>query len=251
MPKFCANLSWLFTEHAFLDRFGAAAGAGFKAVEVLSPYDVAPKLIARQLLTHDLTLALINCPPPNYTGGAPGFAAQPDQIDRFRSDLKRTLRYAAQLGPRHIHVMAGVASDAVARKTFVENLKWAAAFAPTQSLTIEPINQTSMQGYFLSDFDQAAAILAEIAAPNLSLQFDTYHAQIITGDAIACWQKHRHLTQHIQVAGTPGRHEPQNCDIDYPAFFADLDATGYSGFVSGEYHPLGATADGLNWIAPH
>ena len=249
MPKFCANLTLLFTELPFLERFAAAKAAGFNAVEVLFPYDEPPKLIARQLLAHDLTLALINCPPPNYTGGQRGFAAVPELAQRFRRDFARTLRYAQQLRPVHIHIMAGVAQGDMAQATFIENLKWAAKQAPDQSLTIEPINQTDMPGYFLSDFQQASDILQAVAAPNVTLQYDAYHAQMITGDAAAVWAKYGHLARHIQVGGFPGRHEPSGGDIDYPAFFEQLDRGGYSGFVSGEYHPAGRTQDGLGWIA--
>ena len=248
MPKFCANLTLLFTELPFLERFAAAKAAGFDAVEVLFPYDEPPKLIARQLLAHDLTLALINCPPPNYTGGQRGFAAVPELAERFRRDFARTLRYAEQLNPVHIHIMAGDAQGKAAQATFIENLKWAAAQAPTQSLTIEPINQTDMPGYFLSDFQQASDTLHAVDASNLGLQYDAYHAQMITGDAMGIWQKYGHMARHIQVGGVPGRHEPIGGDIDYPALFSRLDADGYTGFVSGEYHPAGRTEDRLGWI---
>jgi len=248
VPKFCANLTLLFTELPFLERFAAAKAAGFNAVEVLFPYDEPPKLIARQLLAHDLTLALINCPPPNYTGGQRGFAAVPELAQRFRRDFARTLRYAQQLRPVHIHIMAGVAQGDMAQATFIENLKWAARQAPDQSLTIEPINQTDMPGYFLSDFQQASDILQAVAAPNVTLQYDAYHAQMITGDAADVWAKYGHLARHIQIGGFPGRHEPCDGDIDYSAFFARLDADGYADFVSGEYHPAGRTEDGLAWI---
>lgn len=248
LPQFAANLSMLFREYPFLERFGAAKAAGFDAVEVLFPYDDAPRLITRQLLAHDLVLVLINCPPPNYTGGARGFAGVPELQDRFRRDFRRTLRYADQLKPRHIHIMAGAATGDQAHRAFVENLQWAAATAPHQSLLIEPINQTDMPGYFLSDFDLAADIIKQVAAPNLGLQYDAYHAQMITGDAFAVWEKHHNLVRHIQIAGVPGRHEPLAGDIDYPTFFARLDAMGYDGFVSAEYNPKTGTEAGLNWM---
>lgn len=250
MPRFAANLSMMFTEVPLLQRFAAAKQAGFDAVEILFPYDDAPKLIARELLAHDLDLVLINCPPPNYTGGERGLAAVPERKDRFRSDFKRCLKYAEQLKPKFIHIMAGAATGEQARQTFVENLKWAAETAPSQALTIEPINQISQPGYFLSDFDLAADILAEVGANNLGLQYDAYHAQIITGDAVGVWQRHKSLVRHVQVAAVKGRHEPDQSEIDYPALFRLFDQDGYQGHVSGEYKPRGLTVDGLAWIEP-
>lgn len=248
MPRFAANLTFLFTELPFLDRFSAARTAGFKGVEVLFPYDnPAPDLLDR-LVLNDLALVLINGPPPNYTEGPRGFAAVPGGQARFQHDFKRAARYAKALGAQHLHLMAGVAEGAVARATYVENLRWAAAQAPGQSLTIEPINQADMPGYFLSDYDVAMQILAEVAAPNVRLQFDAYHAHRITGDAMGCWAKVAPHVAHVQVAGYPGRHEPADGEIDYTEFFRRLDADRYAGWVSGEYHPVGSTADGLGWM---
>ncbi len=248
MPRFCANLTMLFPELPFLERFGAARTAGFEAVEVLFPYDAAASDILRLLADNALTLVLINCPPPNYTDGPRGFAAVPGGEDRFRHDFKRAARYAKALGARHLHVMAGVAEGPEAEAVFIDNLRWAAAEALGQSLTIEPINGHDMPGYFLNDFDLAARVLDAVAAPNLNLQFDAYHAQRITGDAAGCWASHGKRAVHVQVAGVPGRHEPVGGDIDYPAFFARLDADGYQGWVSGEYTPSGRTEDGLSWL---
>ncbi|MDJ0823957.1 MAG: TIM barrel protein [Rhodobacter sp.] len=248
MPKFAANLTFLFKELPFLDRFQAAADAGFDAVEVLFPYDDPVPATLRHLTRSGLPLALINTPPPNWTGGDRGFAAIPGGEDRFRRDFKRALRYAERLKPRHIHIMSGIAEGPAARDTYLGNLAWAAAEAPGQSLTIEPINPTDMPGYFLNGFELAAEVLAEIDAPNLGLQFDAYHAHRLTGDVPGTWATHRDLVRHVQVAGHPGRHEPGGGDIDYPAFFAALDNAGYAGYVSGEYNPKGRTEDGLDWI---
>lgn len=251
MPKFAANLSMMFKEYPFLERFGAARAAGFDAVEVLFPYDHAAPELKRLLALNDLKLVLINTPPPNYTGGARGFAAVPGSQERFRYDFKRCLRFAQALGAEHIHIMAGVASGGLAKATFVENLQWAVELAPTQSLTIEPINPYDMPDYFLNDFDLAAEILDAVAAPNLNLQFDAYHAHRITGDLPGTWAAHGPRARHVQIAGSPGRHEPlgpsEGCDIDYPAFFDSLDAAGYAGWVSGEYTPRERTEDGLTW----
>jgi hydroxypyruvate isomerase len=248
MPRFAANLTWLFTELPFLDRFAAARSAGFSGVEVLFPYDnPAPEILDR-LAVNDLRLVLINCPPPNYTDGPRGFAAVPGGEERFRHDFKRALRYARALGARHLHIMAGVAEGDAARATYMDNLRWAAAQAPGQSLTIEPINQGDMPGYFLSDFETALTVIKEVGAPNLHLQFDAYHAQRITGDVMGTWDRVRAHVAHVQVAGFPGRNEPTGGVIDYPAFFARLNAEGYAGWVSGEYKPATRTEDGLAWM---
>lgn len=248
MPKFCANLTWLFTELPFLERFAAAKEAGFDAVEVLFPYDVNAQDIVNELTRQDLAMALINCPPPNYTGGPQGFAAVPDLQERFRKDFRRALRYARTLGAQHLHIMSGVAAGDAAKATFVENLRWAAAEAPEQSLTIEPINTETMPGYFLNDFDLGREIVTLIDAPNLRLQFDAFHAAKITGDVRGTWEAMRDITAHIQVAQMPDRSEPDQGDIDYPAFFAALDAQGYQGWVSGEYKPRRTTQEGVGWL---
>ena len=248
MPRFAANLSMLFTELPLLERPAAARDAGFAAVEVLFPYDEPGHLVRQALDAGGLPLILINAPPPNWTGGDRGFAAIPGQEQRFRHDFRRALRYAQVLGARHIHVMAGVAEGPEARQTFIRNLAWAAETAPEQPLTIEPINPHDMPGYFLDRFDLAAAVLDTVGAPNLALQFDAYHAHRITGDVMATWAAHGHRAAHVQVAGYPGRHEPTGGEIDHPAFFAGLDASGYAGFVSGEYTPAGRTEPGLGWM---
>ena len=249
MPKFCANLTWLFTEVDFLERFALAKEAGFDAVEVLFPYDVNAQDIVNALGKQDLTMALINCPPPNYTGGPQGFAAIPGLEERFRKDFGRALRYAQTLGAKHLHIMSGVADGDEAKATFVNNLRWAAAEAPEQSLTIEPINNQTMPGYFLNTFDLGREIVTAIDAPNLRLQFDTFHAAKITGDVLGTWEQMREITAHVQIAQMPNRDEPDQGEIDYPAFFAMLDAQGYDGWVSAEYKPRTATTDGLSWLA--
>ena len=248
MPRFAANLDFLFKEVPFLDRFDMAAAHGFDAVEVLFPYDHAAREITDRLRAAGLKMALINTPPPNWAGGDRGFAAIPGGAERFRHDFTRALRFARVLGAQHLHVMAGRATGPEARATFVDNLKWAAAQAPRQSLTIEPINPVDMEGYFLNDFDLAAEVIDAVGAPNLGLQFDAYHAQMITGNAEGVWAAHGPLVRHVQVAGCPGRHEPVACDIDYPRFFQMLDDSGYAGWVSAEYHPQGVTTDGLGWM---
>ncbi len=250
MPTFCANLTMMFTEHAPIERFGAAKEAGFDVVEILFPYDHPGQEMRSALIKHDLKLALINTPPPNWAGGDRGYAAIPNGEKRFQYDFKRTMRYAQLLKPSHVHIMAGRAKGAVARATFIKNLKWATAHAPKQSLTIEPINHTDIPDYFLHDFDQATNILDEVAAPNLGLQFDAYHAHMITGDLPATWDAHGHRAVHIQIAGAPGRNEPIGGDIDYPAFFEQLEKDNYNGVISGEYNPKAHTQGGLDWMKP-
>lgn len=249
MLKFSANLSLLFTELPFMKRFAAARAAGFDAVEVQFPYDCPAQEMRDELVIHALPLVVINAPPPNYAGGARGFAAMPGQEARFRSDFRRVLRYAQVLKPRHLHVMAGASDAPEARATFVDNLRWACAEAPDRSLLIEPINRGDMPGYFLADYDLAQELIAEVGAPNLGLQFDLYHAQKITGDALAAWARYGALARHIQIAQTPARSEPGAGEIDYPAFFAALDAAEYTGFVGAEYLPATTTEDGLGWLA--
>lgn len=251
MPKFCANLTMLFSELPLSERAGAAAQAGFEAVEVLFPYDENAATLGAAIARSGLPLALINCPPPNYADpeGQRGFAAVPAEAARFQTAFRRALRYAGALGAERIHIMAGVATGDDAREVFCENLRWAAAFAPKQKLTIEPLNPVDMPGYFLNDFDQAVTILEDVAAPNLRLQFDAYHARRITGDVSATWDRIASWVDHVQVAGHPGRHEPDVGEIDYADFFARLDASGYKGWVSAEYNPAGETVDGLGWLS--
>ncbi len=247
--KPCANLTWMFKEVPYLERFAAARAAGFDGVEVLFPYDDPAPVIADLLARNDLQMVLINAPPPNYTGRDKGFAAVPGAQDLFRKDFKRALRVAQALGVEHLHLMSGVADGDAARAVYVENLAWAAAEAPAQSLTIEPINAVDLPGYFLNDFDLAMEVLAQVDAPNLRLQFDAYHAQRITGDAVAAWARCAARVAHVQVADHPGRHAPGSGDIDYVALFAAMREGGYAGWVSGEYAPDGATAKSLAWMS--
>ncbi|MDA9207929.1 TIM barrel protein [Octadecabacter sp.] len=250
MPKFCANLSVLFTELPLLERPLAAKLEGFDAVEVLFPYDENAAELGTALARSGLPLALINCPPPNYADpdGPRGFAAVPDQKDRFQQAFRRSVRYAGALGAEFLHVMAGTAQGAMAKQVFVENLKWAAEFAPSQKITIEPINAHDMPGYFLDDFDLAMEVLVDVDAPNVHLQFDAYHAAKITGDVLATWEKVRNHVAHIQVGSVPDRHEPDDGGFNYPGFFQLLDKQKFEGWVSGEYHPKGRTEENLSWM---
>lgn len=241
----------LFTELPLLERPMAAAKAGFEAVEILFPYDENAADLGTALARARMPLALINCPPPNYAepDGPRGFAAVPDQQQRFQGAFRRSVRYAGALGAEFVHIMAGVAEGPAARQVFVENLGWAAAFAPNQKLTIEPINTGDMPGYFLNDFDLALGVLDAVNAPNLQLQFDSYHAAKITGDVLGTWEAVKHRVGHVQVGGVPDRHEPIGGDFDYPNFFKILDKQKFKGWVSGEYRPSGRTEENLSWIS--
>ena len=248
MARFAANLTFLFTELPMLERFAAARRAGFEGAEVLFPYDLAAPELSAAAQAAGLEFVLMNTPPPNWAGGPRGFAAIPGGEERFRRDFDRALRFAQALRCRHLHVMSGRAEGEAARRCLVENLKWACARAPHASLLIEPINTGDMPGYFLADYDLAAEVIDEVGAPNLGLQFDAYHAHRITGNAIACWDRHAGRARHIQIAGAPDRHEPKDGAIDYAEFFRHVDASGYRGWVGAEYVPATTTEAGLRWL---
>ncbi|WP_342078390.1 TIM barrel protein [Yoonia sp. SS1-5] len=245
MPKFCANLTYLFQEIPFMERFTAAKEAGFDAVEVLEPYDVNAQDVVNEMARYELQMALISSPPPNYTGGERGWAAVPDLQQRFQRDFKRALRYAKTLGASHVQVAPGVATGDAAHAVFVENLRWAAAEAPKQILTIKPVAGDD----FLSGFDLAREVLAAVGADNVRLQFSVYEAARLQGDPITVWKDVADLVAHVQVAQLPDETEPDKGEIDYPAFFAMLDADGYDGWVSGAYHPKITTQAGLAWVS--
>lgn len=249
MPRFAANLSLLFTELPYLERFEAAAQAGFKAVEILFPYELAAKETRRALLANGLELVLINAPPPNYTGGQPGYAAVPEGEARFQSDIRRVLRYTELLRPQTIHIMSGYASGPEAMACFVRNLQCAADVAPNQQFTIEPLNPVSQRDYFLNDYALAAEVLDQVDRPNIGLQFDSFHAQMIHGDALAIWQKYQDRVTHAQIGAAPDRSEPGDGPIDFPTLFNAIDNSGYDGWVSAEYNPTTPrTVDSLGWM---
>lgn len=250
MPKFCANLSFLYTELPLIERIGAARAAGFEAVEILFPYDGDAAALSYALATHELPLALVNCPPPNYADpdGPRGFAAVPGQEGRFRSAFRRALRYARTLGAERIHIMSGVAAGAEAEACLIANLTHAVEQAGGLPLTIEPINAHDMPGYFLNDFDLAVRVLEAVNSDSLGLQFDVYHAHRITGDVLATWAAVKDRVTHVQFADVPGRGAPGTGQIDFPAIWAQLEADGYGGWVSAEYKPGGPTDGTLEWL---
>lgn len=238
MRKLAANLSLLWPELPFLDRFAAAAAAGFTAVEVLFPYDISAGDIRKALRRNDLKMVLINAPPPNYTGGPRGFAAVPGREDRFRHDMRRAFRYADALGVQVLHVMSGAGAGQAAFDTMVQNLKWACRQAPKGlTLTIEPLNDTDMPGYFLNDYALAARVLDTIRRSNLRLQYDSYHAQMIHGDAVDVWARYGLRAAHVQIGDAPGRGPPGAGEVDFARLMAAIEASDYDGWISAEYHP--------------
>jgi hydroxypyruvate isomerase len=254
MPKFAANLSMMFNEGAFLDRFAMAAEAGFNAVEFLFPYDFAPGDIRQRLQDHQLTQALFNMPPGNWEAGERGLAAVPGREADFQRAIEKAIPYIEATGVGRIHAMAGIVPDdqrAPARETYLQNLSWAAQqLAPLNiDVLIEPINNVrDIPGFFLNRTDDAAVIIAEVNQSNLKLQFDIYHCQIMEGDVAKRLEKHFPITAHIQIAGVPERHEPNIGELNYPYLFAKLDELGYDGYVGCEYRPRAGTVEGLSWL---
>lgn len=249
MPRFAANLTHLWAELPYLDRFDAAGEAGFEGVEVLFPYDVPAPDTRTALRRNGLQMVLLNAPGPNYTGGARGFAAIPGGEARFDYDMRRAVRYAQALGAKLIHVMSGAGEGPDAKATMVANLRRVSAALPEDlCLTLEPLNPVAQPGYFLNSFDLAADIIDAVNAPNVALQYDSYHAQMITGDALGTFHAMRPLIRHIQIGDAPGRTPPGSGQIDFDALFVAIDASGYDGWVSAEYTPEGRTEKGLGWM---
>ena len=241
--KLAANITTLFTELPVLDRVRAAAEAGFAGVEMQFPYDVQAQDLRDRLVWAKLPMVLFNAPPPNYTGGERGWAAVPGLEDRFRRDVGRALRLAGVLKPERLHLMAGSDGD---EATFVANLRWACESHPKQPFTIEVINPRDMPGYFLSDYDLALRVLDAVDAPNLGLQFDTWHAHVLTGDIEATWDRVAPRVTHVQIGAPGDRGEPDEAIL---AFLKRIEAEGYAGWVGAEYTPRGRTEAGLGWLA--
>lgn len=255
MPNFAANLSMMFTEWPFLDRFAAAADAGFAAVEYLFPYEFAPEEIGARLERHQLTQALFNLPPGNWAAGERGLAALPDRFDELNAGLETALAYIEATGVKRVHLMAGLAdrADVKAGSAYRRSVaRVAERLAPLGvDLLLEPINSRNMPGYFLNDFNTAARLIEELALPNLKLQFDLYHRQILHGDVTMALSALLPISGHVQIASVPSRQEPDGEELNYPFLFDKLDRLGYQGFVGCEYNPRGQTLDGLGWFAPY
>ena len=252
MPSFAANLTMMFTEWDFLDRFAAAADHGFRAVEFLFPYAHAPDAIAERLQASRLELALFNLPPGNWEAGERGLAAIPGRAAEFRAALETALPYAQATGVKRLHLMSGLAARGSdeARATYVGAIRHACALvAPLGiDILIEPLNRRDMPGYFLNDFEFAAELIASLGLPNLKLQYDIYHRQILHGDVMRSLEALLPVIGHVQTASVPGRHEPGSGELDDFAVFRHLDRIGYRGFVGCEYRPAAGTAPGLSWM---
>jgi hydroxypyruvate isomerase len=252
MPRFAANLSMMFNEWSFLDRFAAAADAGFNAVEFLFPYDFSPEDVAGKLKAAGLEQALFNLPPGDWAAGERGIAALPGRQDEFRASVLKALDYALATGVKRLHMMAGLApsGSAEAGERYRDAVRFACAtLAPHGiDLVLEPINRRDMPGYFLNDFGMAAGIIEELGLPNLKLQYDIYHRQILHGDVVKSLEALLPITGHVQIASVPLRNEPGTGELNDFRIFDELDRLGYAGFVGCEYRPAGATLDGLSWM---
>ena len=257
MPRFAANLSMMFTELAFLDRFEAAARHGFKAVEFLFPYEHPAAEIASRLAHHDLTQALFNAPPGDWAKGERGTAIFTGRTAEFAGGIEIALTYAKALGCKKLHVMAGIvpsgADPAQLEATYISNLQLAADRAAPHGIQIliEPLNPRDMPGYFLMSFGQARDVLAKVARPNAKLQLDLYHRQMTAGGLADAAREFWPLTGHVQIAGVPGRHEPDVGEINYSYLFELIDSLGYDGWIGCEYRPKAGTAGGLGWAKPY
>jgi 2-dehydrotetronate isomerase len=252
MPRFAANLTMMFTEVPFLDRFAAAAKAGFTAVEFLFPYAHPAEEVGKRLREAGLTQALFNLPPGDWDAGEKGFAALPQRFDDLKASLETALPYAKATGVKRVHLMAGIAerSDARAVEAFYKSVASAAEFFAPHGLDVvlEPINSRNVPGYFLNDFGFARDLIRELKMANLKLQFDIYHCQIIHGDVTMRLREMMDIIGHIQIASIPSRNEPDGEELNYPFLFGELDRLGYRGFVGCEYNPRGRTEDGLGWF---
>jgi len=259
MPRFAANLTLLYNEHAFLDRFAAAAADGFEGVEYLFPYAFPAEEIAARLKAHGLQQVLFNAPPGDWEAGERGLACLPGREADFRAGFAQALAYAQVLDCPRIHVMAGLApagaERAALQATYEANLVWAAEMAQgaRRDVLIEPINPRDMPGYFLSHQDEAHRIVQAIGAPNLKVQFDLYHAQIVEGDLAMKIRQHLPTGRvgHFQLAGVPMRHEPDLGELNYPYLFEVIDEVatqcGWQGWIGCEYKPRAPTVEGLGW----
>jgi len=256
MPRFAANLSMMYQEHTFLERFGAAAKDGFKGVEFLFPYAYPAADLRARLSEHGLTQALFNGPPGDWDAGERGLASLPGRESEFKKGVASALEYARVLGNDRVHLMAGLIRPgedrALHRATYVRNLDYAAREAASAGITIviEPINTRDIPGFFLNRQDEAHAVCAEVGAANLQVQMDFYHCQIVEGDLAMKLRKYFAGVGHVQIAGVPERHEPDLGEINYPYLFRLLDELGYAGWVGCEYRPKAGTSAGLGWLKP-
>lgn len=257
MPRFAANISMMFTELPFLDRFARARAAGFQAVEFLFPYEFPATELARRLADNGLQQVLFNGPPGDWAAGERGMASLPGRQQEFRDSIRQALDYATALSCPRLHVMAGLKPAGVPRDTllatYAANLAWAAEECARLGVkpVIEPINHRDIPGFFLNTTDEAAAIIQAIGPERLGMQFDLYHCQITEGDIVKRVEKHLPLIAHMQVADNPGRNEPGTGEVNWPFVFKAIDALGFRGWIGCEYRPAAETEAGLGWFAPY
>jgi hydroxypyruvate isomerase len=257
MVKFAANLTMLFTELPFMDRFEAAHKAGFTHVEFLFPYAFEADEILEKLEKYNLKVVLFNMPPGDWEAGERGFAAIPGREEEFRASVDLGLHYARKLGCKQIHAMSGIKDPSSSYEkhveTFTDNFRYAADASEKDGITVlvEPLNPRNMPGYFVAHQREAAELIAKLGRPNVKLQFDTYHAQIVDGDLTTLIRDLAPVIGHIQIASVPDRNEPVDGEINYPYIFKLLDEVGYEGWIGCEYNPKGKTKDGLGWVEPY
>jgi hydroxypyruvate isomerase len=257
MPRLAANLTMLFGEMEFPDRFAAAAAAGFGAVEYLFPYPYEPQMLRQQLSTHRLEQVLHNLPAGNWAAGERGIACLPDRVDEFKAGVAQAIKYATALDCSRVNCLAGIAPPGLpasaARDTLVRNLRYAAPLlgAAGIALLIEPINTRDIPGFFLNGTAQTMEIIDAVGSENLYLQYDVYHMAIMEGAIPETIERWLPRIAHMQIADVPGRHEPGTGGIDFPALFAIIDRLGYAGWIGCEYVPAAGTVPGLAWADPY
>lgn len=253
MPRFSANLSMLYNEHGFTDRFAAAAADGFKAVEYLGPYAETIETIGNLLADNDLKQVLFNLPVGDWANGERGFACLPGREAEFREGVDKAIDYARALGCAQVNCLSGIVPEGADRDgyldTLAENLSFAAPRLAEAGirLLIEPINHRDIPGFAISTTDQAEAMMARVGSDNVFIQYDFYHMQIMQGDLVPGFARLQDKIAHVQIADNPGRHEPGSGEIHYPFIFAELDRLGYDGWVGAEYVPSGPTSGTLGW----
>ncbi|GGK82147.1 hydroxypyruvate isomerase [Amphritea balenae] len=254
MPDFAVNLSMLFTELPFVERFSAAAAAGFKKVEVQFPYELPIEQISAELEKNCQQLVLLNAPAGNWAGGERGIACHPDRSEEFRQGLDRAICYAAGLKCKQINILSGISpvnySHEEIEPTFINNLRYAAEKLESAGIQLlaEAINTQDIPGFFLNNSQQAFILFDQVGHPNLKLQYDIYHMQIMEGNLITTLQNNLDRIGHIQFADVPGRHEPQTGELNFSNIFQALDDMGYSGLTSLEYTPASSSLESLNWM---
>jgi hydroxypyruvate isomerase len=255
MPRFAANLSMLFTEAPFLERFALAAEAGFRGVEYLFPYAWDPDELKAQLQHHNLTQVLFNMPPGDWDAGERGIACLPDRTDEFREGVAEAIRYAGILGCNQVNCLSGLRSDDADEEllwqTLEDNVRWAARELEQVGirLCLEAINsRVDMPGFMLDSSAKVVDLIRQVDSPNLRLQYDIYHMQIMEGDLIRTMEQLLPVIGHVQFADNPGRHQPGTGELNFPALFAALDRMGYDGWVSAEYRPAKTTGESLGWF---